>query len=162
MRAKAPVAEESFLQMLLMWVSQLRHAEKGTPRILISFTISMVLLEYLMIWFSFTGLCFALNITTFVFAGFIFILLDWDHECNLSRIPLHFIIKLSSHLPDISKIQSSAYIINFASESIFTISLMNTLKRRGPSTLPCGTPVVVGKKDEMLSSIQTHWCLLVK
>lgn len=45
-------------------------------RILISFAISIVPLEYLITWFSLIGLCFAQKIITFVFTGLRLILSD--------------------------------------------------------------------------------------
>ena len=39
--------------------------------------------------------------------------------------------------------------------------LIKIKNKRGPSILPCGTPLVTGKKDDIALLIQTHWHLFV-
>ena len=43
----------------------------------------------------------------------------------------------------------------------YTVKLLIKIKNRNPRTLPCGTPLVTGKKDDNALLIQTHWHLSV-
>jgi hypothetical protein len=59
-------------------------------------------------------------------------------------------------------LRSSAKIKNCQWLIVFDRSLMNTLKRKGPRTEPCGTLEVTLKGRERVPKIQTRNCLLVK
>jgi hypothetical protein len=54
------------------------------------------------------------------------------------------------------KILRSAKITNIQWLTVFDRSLMNTLKRKGPRTEPCGTQEVTLKGSERVPEIQTR------
>jgi hypothetical protein len=59
-------------------------------------------------------------------------------------------------------LRSSANIKNLQWLIVLHRSLMNTLKRKGPRTEPCGTPEVTLKGRERVPEIRTRDCLSVR
>ena len=62
----------------------------------------------------------------------------------------------------VNRVVSSAYITYLNVLLDFGRSLMYITKRSGPIMEPCGTPVVIGRVSEILSSYVTYYFLFFK
>ena len=57
------------------------------------------------------------------------------------------------------KSSANSSVVHVVGSNRSTISLMKMLKRTGPRTLPCGTPLVIEQVEEMDEPTRTAWVL---
>ena len=94
-----------------------------------------------------------------VFLAFKVSLLAINHSYALISQTLALVINSLRSLPLASRVVSSAN--KMVKKSLLSgISLINIRKSRGPSTLPCGTPILKVARSESTPSRDTNCCLL--
>lgn len=134
----------------------------GKVRAKCSSTNSIFYPPCMIVLFELGSLFFAQNNTALVFCGWICIPLDRDQESSQLSKLLHFTVKSSALGPESSTVMSSTYIMKGVVLCVLTISLMKALNSKGPNTLPCGTTLNTGRKEDCAPPMHTDWLLLLR
>ena len=147
----------NFAVQYVIWAFQFSRSSIMTPRYLICSFLSNG--ESFNFNWMFIVCFFLCSRTKLVFPTFKDSRLDLNHELNLINSKLTSLSKVLAHLWPWLKHASSAKIRVASMAVTFGKSLIKTENRKGPRTLPWGTPHDTGRK-ELLCSFPSVYCLL--